>query len=201
MVATIVFTAQNVLNNDKFAWQLITECDVQISYSILKLKTLQCVHFLKGDTIMLRHTTRVEPITLVTMQKTPKWRFQDSPQFGRRFPLAKMPTFRRRRGQHLLNHFNFINFHNQVVVHITRWLPFQVSNTGIMFVFLISNIFIITNVAYFNQHNSLQFPRTFGWMVILRTVCHHGTFEKLLQAFPVPRMLDLHKQSKNSPCE
>jgi len=94
----------------------------------MKLKALQCVHFLKGDTKMLRHTTRVESITLVTTQKTPKWRFQDSPQFGRRFPLAKLPTFRRHRGQHLLNHFNFINFHNQVVVHITRWLPFQVSN-------------------------------------------------------------------------
>ena len=147
------FHCPNVLNNDKFNWQLITQYDdkftrhlitqyddkftrqlitqydVQISCSTFKLKALQCVPFLKGDTKILRHTTRVEPVSLVATQKTLKRRFQDSPQIGRRFPLTKLPTFRRRSGQHLLNHFNFINFHNQLVVHITRWRPFQVSNT------------------------------------------------------------------------
>jgi hypothetical protein len=60
MVAIIVFTAQNVLNNYKCTRELITEYDVQISYSTLKLKALQCVHFVKGNTKMLRHTTHVE---------------------------------------------------------------------------------------------------------------------------------------------
>ena len=36
---------------------------------------------------------------------------------------------------------------------------------------------IFTNVAFFNQQNTLQFPRIFGWMAILRTVCHHGTLK------------------------
>ena len=45
MGATTVFTDQNVLNNDKFTLQLITEYDVQISYSTSKLRALQCVHF------------------------------------------------------------------------------------------------------------------------------------------------------------